>query len=191
MPRSKAFDENKALSAAMQCFWHKGYSATSMKDLERATGLTPSSLYNSFESKDGLFLRTVDFYIEHVVRRRIHAFLENEEPLAGIEQFIRECFENKAAMGMGCLLVNTSTELGPHDEIVRKKVAKGMSLVEKALEEAIERAIDQGLLSKGINPKKRAKHIGLLLNGMLVNSKIAGNKHWLETALDSVKDLLH
>lgn len=74
MSRPKSYNEKTVLDAAMLCFWHKGYFATSMKDLERSTGLTPGSLYNSFGSKDGLFLQSLDHYIDSIVCGRVNRF---------------------------------------------------------------------------------------------------------------------
>ena len=192
MPRPKTYNEDKVLTAAMLCFWRKGYTATSIKDLEAATGLTPGSIYNSFDSKDGLFLQAMDHYIDKVVRARVRRFLQAKDPIAGIEEFFLDCFRSRAATaGLGCLLINTSTELGPHDEVVRKKVVFGMKIVDEALSSAIVRAQTLGRIAVDVDPKARGAHLGLLLNGMLVNAKVASNQNWLKVAMGSVKNLLH
>lgn len=192
MPRPKAYDENQVLTAAMLCFWHKGYTATSIKDLEAATALTPGSLYNSFDSKDGLFLRALDHYVDTVVRGRVERFLGDGDPIEGIEQYFLDCFRGReGSVGMGCLLINTSTELGPHDEAVRKKVSSGFKVAVRGLSRALTRAQSNGQLSGDIDPRLRATQLGLLLNGMLVSTKIAKDRRWLHGAMDSVRDLLH
>ena len=53
--RTKAFNHDEIVDAAMQVFWQLGYSATSIQDLVDATGLSRSSLYNAFENKHGLY----------------------------------------------------------------------------------------------------------------------------------------
>lgn len=57
MGRTKAFDEEAALAAAMRLFWQKGYGATSIGDLERAMALKRTSIYNTFGNKRALFQR--------------------------------------------------------------------------------------------------------------------------------------
>jgi TetR/AcrR family transcriptional regulator, transcriptional repressor for nem operon len=191
MPRPKAFDQDRVLTAAMFCFWQHGYTATSMKDLEYATGLTPSSLYNSFGSKDELFLDCVDHYIDNVVRKRIHRFLESDDPVLGIKQFVEDCFIGKNSNhSIGCLLTNSATELGPHDRSVQQKVSLGMRLVQKALHKSLERAQQKGQLSEQFDSAQKAIHIGLLLNGMLVTAKVAKNNSWLDSALNSLDSIL-
>ncbi len=190
MARPKTYDEDTVLTAAMLCFWRRGYTATSMKHLEEATGLTPSSLYNSFSSKDSLFLRSLDHYMEKVVFRRLNDYLKTDDPVAGIQAYVLDCFRGKAP-AQGCLLINTSTELGPHDDAVREKVADGMKAVEKALLAALMRAQQQGDIPQEADIQNRAVHIGLLMNGMLVNSCISRNKSWLDSAMGSIRNLLH
>lgn len=192
MPRPRAYNEDRVLTAAMLCFWRKGYRATSMKDLEASTGLTPGSLYNSFDSKDGLFLRVLDHYIDTVVRGRVRRFLESDNPIEGIEQYFLDCFvERNSSVEPGCLLINTSAELGPHDQAVRKKVSTGMRLAVDGLNSALVRAQAGGQLSADIDPRLHATHLGLLLNGMLVSTRIASSNTWLTSAMTSVRGLLH
>ena len=57
MARPREFDEATALNAAIDCFWHRGYEATSVRDLGAAMGLSGPSLYNAFGDKRALFVR--------------------------------------------------------------------------------------------------------------------------------------
>jgi AcrR family transcriptional regulator len=186
----------------MNCFWERGYTATSMKHLEASTGLVPSSLYNGFGSKDGLFAASVEHYIDRVVRQRVAFYLQGpylsgkdkgqDDPLAGIEAFYYDCFEGpEGRIGSGCLLINISTELGPRDKAIRKVVVSGMRLVERSLAEALTRAQQLGLLDASVDTKARAQHLGLLLNGMLVQARVSENNRWLNVAMDNVRSLLH
>lgn len=62
MARPREFDEDDVLEKALYVFWEKGFDSSTLADLEQATGLTKSSLYKAFESKEGLFRRVVDRY---------------------------------------------------------------------------------------------------------------------------------
>jgi TetR/AcrR family transcriptional regulator, transcriptional repressor for nem operon len=191
LARPKAFNQDFVLTEAMLCFWRRGYSATSMKNLEAATGLTPGSIYNSFGSKDGLFLSSLDHYIEKVVKRRVQKYLLEGDPIAGIEAYFYDGFhQEKGAVRDGCLLINTSTELGPHDEVVRKQVIKGMKVAQNGLEKALDRAKQSGQIDQSVDSKLRARHLGLVLNGMLVQTKISAGQQWLDGAMVNVRSLL-
>ena len=62
MARPREFDERAVLDAAVQCFWARGYEATSVRDLAQGMGLTSASLYNAFGDKRSLYRRALDHY---------------------------------------------------------------------------------------------------------------------------------
>ena len=60
--RPRAFDMDKALDAALDLFWRKGYEGTSIADLTKAMGINPPSLYAAFGGKETLFHQALDRY---------------------------------------------------------------------------------------------------------------------------------
>src|ERR1700750_1131519 len=57
--RPRSFDVDAAVERAMQAFWSRGYHATALPDLLRATKLSRGSLYAAFGDKHSLFLRSI------------------------------------------------------------------------------------------------------------------------------------
>lgn len=60
--RPRRFDRDEALRRAMELFWRKGFSGTSLSELTAAMGINPPSLYAAFGSKEGLFREAVELY---------------------------------------------------------------------------------------------------------------------------------
>lgn len=106
MGRLKGFDRNSVLDAAIQVFWKKGYSDTSLADLEKATGVNKSGLYSEFKDKEDIFLETLKRYRE---LSPIYPILE-AEPLGwkNIENFLKSGMLCKGQKG--CFLANTLRE---------------------------------------------------------------------------------
>ncbi|MEO6306223.1 MAG: TetR/AcrR family transcriptional regulator, partial [Bacteroidia bacterium] len=62
MPKYKQFNKEKVLEAASVVFHEKGYNGTSIDEILTATGLSRSSLYDSFKDKHNLYLQSLEFY---------------------------------------------------------------------------------------------------------------------------------
>ena len=62
--RRPAFDREEVVAGAIIAFWAKGFEATTLSDLESATGLDRSSIYNSFGGKDGLYRSAASAYVD-------------------------------------------------------------------------------------------------------------------------------
>lgn len=60
--RPREFDRGAAVDSAMRLFWERGYEGTSIEDLVSAMGISPSSFYSAFGSKQQLFCEAMDHY---------------------------------------------------------------------------------------------------------------------------------
>src|SRR5260370_42626817 len=67
--RPREFDPVVAIAAAGKVFWDKGYHATSIDDLCKATGLLRGSLYSAFGDKRGMLIAAFDRYAEKNLAR--------------------------------------------------------------------------------------------------------------------------
>ena len=52
------------LSKAITVFWEKGFSETTLQDLEQVTGVNKSGLYAEFKNKEEIFLESLRFYLQ-------------------------------------------------------------------------------------------------------------------------------
>lgn len=64
--RPRNFDTNQVLDRSINVFWRRGYSNVTTRDLEQEIGISQSSIYNTFGSKEGLFLQALDRYQRHL-----------------------------------------------------------------------------------------------------------------------------
>jgi TetR/AcrR family transcriptional repressor of nem operon len=112
--RPREFDVEAVLDRVIEVFRERGYEASSMADIERATGLNSSSIYNTFGSKETLFQQALSRY-EAVRLAAIGAVLA--EGTGGLDDLHRalelQQAETESEWGsQGCLAINTMTELG-------------------------------------------------------------------------------
>lgn len=186
MGRHQEFDRQVVLEGAMWVFWDKGYRATSLVDLEKATDLLPGSIYNAFGSKKGLFLAVIDHYIERVVGMRIDTVLKQGEPLAAIERFFRSAYEDLTPEQLtGCLLTNSATEIAAVDAEAEAKVAAGLARIEAAFQNRLAEAQAAGQLAADRDPALLALHLTACYQGFGVIGRLTKDKARLAGITDA------
>lgn len=133
--RPRAFDEAAALEAALGVFWKNGFEATSLDDLTKAMGLSRSSFYGTFGSKQALFLRVLNQY-----SRRGLANLKDVADTAGGDPVdaMMQALSDPEGGPKGCMLVNCITELAPHDEEVAVIGRRHLESIEEIFAKAID-----------------------------------------------------
>ncbi|MFC4627811.1 TetR/AcrR family transcriptional regulator [Promicromonospora alba] len=128
MARTQGFDRDVVVRAARTLFWRVGFEGASVPALEEATGLSRSSIYNTFGSKRGLFDAAVQSYLDEVIRPRLRplrADVVAPEAVLTYVDGLREAFTRADSMSAtsGCLLINTATAPVVHDGEVARVVA--------------------------------------------------------------------
>src|SRR5580698_10339993 len=110
MARPREFDETAVLEAAIQCFWSRGYEATSVRDLAEKMGLTGASLYNAFGDKRALYRRALDHYVEMSFGDRVGRFEGSLPPREALLAFFDEIIDRSLndPRIKGCMLVNSA-----------------------------------------------------------------------------------
>jgi TetR/AcrR family transcriptional repressor of nem operon len=86
--RTKEFDPDAAVSAAMELFWLKGYEATSIQDLVDHLGIGRQSLYATFGSKHELYLKALDRYRDSQASALIDTLATAEPVLPAVRDLL-------------------------------------------------------------------------------------------------------
>jgi|SRR5579862_800237 TetR/AcrR family transcriptional repressor of nem operon len=170
MARPREFDEATALEAAIECFWHRGYEATSIRDLADKMGISGPSLYNTFGDKHALFVQALERYLDHSTRARIKRLEDTLPPKQAIRCFIEEIIERSVndRERRGCFLINSALEVAPHDRKLGKLIADRLAEIEAFFCRAIKAAQRDGVV-----PQDRgAKDIARLLLGVLLGIRV-------------------
>ncbi len=192
MARLQEFDSDDVLEAAMQLFWSKGYGNTSLDDLVRATGLSRSSLYNSFGSKHDLFLSAVDRYNETAQQRLVER-LESGIPVRRALKAMLTKIVEGAVSGRdkrGCLLCNTANELAAQDRDAAIRVATGFRNVEDALFRAIKGDQRAGDIPPDRNPRAIARFVVSSINGLRAVAKARPDRAYLADVVRTILSVL-
>ncbi|MYR05859.1 TetR family transcriptional regulator [Gordonia sp. SID5947] len=127
MGRAPAYDTATVVASARNLFWKKGFDAVSLSDVEKATGLSRSSIYHAFGNMRGLFDAAVQDYLDTVVRPRIRPLQAPDVASDALARYLTGLADAIGRLGdsdepTGCLLVGTAgTALGD-DAAIRQVV---------------------------------------------------------------------
>ncbi len=174
----------------MEVFWERGYEAASAADLVAATGLNKSSLYNTFGSKDRLFAAALERYLD----RRVEMMTEVVGDGAGGIDAVVALFETMRgeldgpAGHLGCLAINSSTELAPRDA---EMVAVSRSYRE-AIRSVLVSALTAAAAAGQIDDEAIEHHAAVLLGMVMSIAVIArsgADRSEVSAQIDAAIDL--
>lgn len=181
MARTREFDLDVAVGAALEVFRRKGYEGTSMRDLTEATGLGSGSLYAAFGSKEGIYLAVLDLY------RRQYA-----QPLAEMlrsgtnaRDVIREMFVGTVdeivqdGRRRACLIVGAAMERAHLDLQVAQRLRSTTQSLELALFDVIAEAQLRGQIPADRNANDLAQFLVATLQGLRVMAAINPDRETL------------
>jgi TetR/AcrR family transcriptional regulator, transcriptional repressor for nem operon len=182
--RSRSYDEDQVTEAAMQLFWRQGYHASSADDLVRATGLSRSSLYATWDDKRGLFLAALARYRAQETAGLLAA-LAAEGPFVDVlaRIFDHTITAARAGDAVGCLMVNTAAAFGDTDPDVAAILRANVDDVLAALEVAIARAVAAGQISPNATPRALARFVFHQLTALKITAKVAQSRDLLDEAV--------
>lgn len=181
MARPREFDETAVLADAIDCFWRRGFEATSVRDLVEKTGLTAASLYNAFGDKRTLYRLSLDRYVAGGIADRIERCATGT-PREAIVAFFSEIIER--SLGdvdrKGCMLVNAALEVAPHDPAFRDVVDAALSRIETFFRDAIEAGLADGSIAATVPAETLARHLLGVLLGVRVLARVRPERALLE-----------
>lgn len=185
MPKVKQFDRKHVLHSAAHIFKQNGYNGTSIDDILKATGLSRSSLYDSFHDKHNLYLQALEFYKENENQAYQDVQRKELNGMEKIELVFREVVNHlvKHPDDNGCLMVNAAAEMSKQCDKTNQVVCNNKEEVQTLFAGWIKDAQAKSLLIL----KKPVEYYGqFLFNtlcGLKVLSQSGANREELENVV--------
>ncbi|MCF1598885.1 TetR/AcrR family transcriptional regulator [Streptomyces muensis] len=193
MARTKEFDPEAALQAALELFWQRGFEATSMADLVEHLGIGRASLYATFGSKHELYLKALERYdragLPPIVRELSQPGPALPAVRAVVRRYATEAADDRLRLN-GCMVTNAAAELAPHDPAAVRRVQRNWDQLETVLHSALIRAQAQGELPADRDPLTLARMLLVLLQGLRVVGKASTDPARVRDAAEQALRLL-
>lgn len=192
MVRPKAFDEDGAIDAAVDCFWAHGYEATSVRHLAEAMGIGGASLYNAYGDKRELFVRSLERYANRSMRERIARIEARHPPRQAIAAFLAEIIERSVRDPgcKGCLLVNSALDAVSREPGLGQAVAAYLGEIRAFFRRSLDAARRTGDIAKGLDLDVVSGHLLGIVLAIRVLARTGARRKLLESVAQPALDLL-
>jgi len=193
MARKREFDKDTVLEQAMLLFWEQGYEATSMRALQKAMGISSSSMYETFGDKRSIFLAALQRYCEierlQVVRMAeassdVSEFVQNL--FLSIEQILPDTSQN-----FGSMTFNTMAEFGMRDKDVTDLLYSHFIAIADMIAKVLEQAQTTDAITTQQNPTQLAHFILSTLQGLATIKSMKPNYPYANTFQQLIVEILN
>ena len=180
--RPAVFDRASALNAAMKLFWERGYEGTSFDDLIATMGISASSFYNSFGSKEALYCEATRSYREWAGQ---WFFAILNDPSIDTRTAFARLFEATAEEFTrgdhppGCMISLAGTHCSPGMKNIREMMAEHRAFSESAMAERIRKGIIRGDLSEDTDCEMLAAYYSAVARGLAVQARDGASREKL------------
>ena len=173
MPRPPSQNPDSTLEMAMFCFWEHGFEKTSIKNLEQATQLSASSLYNQFQNKKALFISCLTLYQKKIMTPNIEHHLGKPKALEGLRSFLlQSVLFAQQKTSQSCMLAKSLVEIPIEESDIQEVIYSGLELLRSALHQNLSRAQNQGSIRADLNIEIETQILLLFIQGLTCSASI-------------------
>lgn len=133
MPRYKEYNETRVTEKAMYQFWLHGYGATSLSVLTQAMKINKFTLYEVFESKENLLVKTMEHYYDHFFL----PCLEELQSKKDIMEYLMRMLRVEPGKICGCYILTITAETGQNIPEAVSILHQYLSALESTLKDIV------------------------------------------------------
>ncbi len=180
--RTKAFDVEAALDAAMLTFWRHGYDRTTLQDLTAEMGINRPSLYGAFGDKSRLFISCLNHYTESIVAQNEAKLFESTVWTQAIDVYLNSWVADFTAPEFpgGCLLASHLGEDSSLDSEILAQIQSHASATENTLCKRLKLAVAERQLDQDTHTASLARTILCFLAGLSAMARLGTSRRVLK-----------
>ena len=180
--RPVVFDRARALNKAMKLFWERGYEGTSFDELIAAMGISASSFYNSFGSKEALYCEATRHYLDWAgewFKAILHdPSIDSRTAFARLFEATAEEF-TRGDHPLGCMISLAGTHCSPGMKNIRDMMAEHRAFSEIAMAERMRRGVANGDMPRETDCDMLAAYYSAVARGLAVQARDGASREKL------------
>lgn len=184
--RPRQFDRQEALETALALFQVRGYEGTSIADLTDAIGVSATSLYGAFQSKEALFEEAVALYQQRDGAFAAAALERPGTTHEAIRNLLGEAAKRYAINGQpgGCFIALGLLSCGPDHQAIAQRMTARRIAARDAIKARLDRGISQGELPATTDTAALAAFYAATLQGLSVQARDGASERDLRAIAD-------
>ncbi|MEQ8660037.1 MAG: TetR/AcrR family transcriptional regulator [Gammaproteobacteria bacterium] len=190
--RPRQFDPDTVLDQAVGAFSARGFSATSLDDLARATGLNRPSLYNAFGDKEALYLQALEHFVARLRTTLATAVVAEADLATALTNLYRGALDAYFAEcpAPGCFVFCTAPVEALAHPAVRELTRALIDELDRLLGDQFSAAQAAGQLPPGQDPALTAKLAQAALHTLAIRARAGESRASLQRFAEHTVRLL-
>ncbi len=181
----RATKRDELVQKALKVFYKNGFHASGMELIAAETGISKTSIYKHFRTKEDLILavlRLRDEYFRNWLYRRMEELADTpKDQLIAMFDALQEWFDDPEYRG--CMFIKASSEFQECSDPIHQQAADHKRILERHIIQLAEQA-------NLTNPDVLAKQLLLLKEGAIVTAHLGHTKKPAEDAKIAAKALI-
>lgn len=170
------------LERVASIFNKKGYRATSLSEITKATNLTKGAVYFYFKNKEDLAFKSFHLNVDKIIKPLRNKYLSKSssiEQLYSITQYYREEYYDVSKEMGGCPLLNLGVDAQFNNGVLFEEAKKVSKKLVKDIHEVIERGIKKGEIKSNIDITSISMTIQAMIEGAIFRAIMHSERSYL------------
>jgi len=185
--RPREFDRDAALDAGMRVFWRKGFGNTSLEDLLEVMGISKSSFYAAFKSKEDVFREALKHYCDLMAAELGKRLLQASSARSFIEEVLSiPLNEARSGRADGCLIMNSAAEFGQRHAAFCQDIQQSLAIFERLFQQAVLRGQSEGDINRKADAIALGTYLSASLGGLRTMAKAGTPPEKIRAAIPNI-----
>ncbi|MCG6147149.1 TetR/AcrR family transcriptional regulator [Leptospira levettii] len=181
----------RLLAVSRNLFLKQGYSETGLNQIVDEAKTVKASLYQHFSSKEELGKEVLKIYSDENLNLLKTLMKRNPKPLDFIKAWVR-ILSREARMSQlfGCGMANFRAQINSEEVHIRSEIERIANQTIECLSEFLQNSIQNGYISKKVDPNSLAKQLFIVYEGVLQSYRLLDDKKSLDELYKIAENLI-